>query len=175
MLSNGKGELMRLQQWGTFSVRDHLKPRAFVAEVLLFDKLVIPRPATQKEMNAEGRGEPSEDQVIRWRRNQWDPDHQRDLLDILGEEGLAIELPWGRQAERDWRGVYNPDPENLECGRSELAQSVREQVEQAKVQMPEEAAYHWNGRNIGSIRRKRDAKRGRTQALQSRQNGGRTS
>lgn len=39
---------MKLEQWGTFSVKDHLRSRAFVAEVILFDKLVIPRPATKQ-------------------------------------------------------------------------------------------------------------------------------
>jgi hypothetical protein len=30
--------------WGTFSVRDHLRRRAFVAELLIYDRLVIPYP-----------------------------------------------------------------------------------------------------------------------------------
>jgi hypothetical protein len=34
-----------------------LRPCAFIAEVLLFDKLVIPRPATDKEMSVEIRCE----------------------------------------------------------------------------------------------------------------------
>ena len=72
---------MKLQQWGTFSVKDHLKPRAFVADVLLFDQLVIPRPATAKELYSEGQGEPSEDQRDRWLRKGWNPDRQRELLD----------------------------------------------------------------------------------------------
>jgi hypothetical protein len=39
---------MKIQQWETFSVRDHLKARPFVAEVLLYDKLVFPRTPTQQ-------------------------------------------------------------------------------------------------------------------------------
>jgi hypothetical protein len=35
---------MQLDTWGAFSVTDHLGPRAFVADVLLYDKLVIPVP-----------------------------------------------------------------------------------------------------------------------------------
>jgi hypothetical protein len=33
---------MTIELWGTFSVRDHLVSRAFVADVLLYDQLVIP-------------------------------------------------------------------------------------------------------------------------------------
>jgi hypothetical protein len=35
---------MPFQTWGTFSVADHLGPRAFVADVILYDRLVIPVP-----------------------------------------------------------------------------------------------------------------------------------
>lgn len=35
---------MAFQTWGTFSVTDHLSARAFVADVLLYDRLVIPVP-----------------------------------------------------------------------------------------------------------------------------------
>jgi hypothetical protein len=133
---------MRLQQWGTFSVKDHLRPRAFVAEVILFDKLVIPRPATAKELYAEGQGIPSEDQKDRWFRHGWNPDRQRELLDILGEFELAVELPWGRQAQQDLQKVINePGPEQLECDRSDLTQSIESQIQTAKSSMPGEAPY----------------------------------
>jgi hypothetical protein len=33
---------MDIELWGTFSVRDHLEPRAFVADVLLYDRIVVP-------------------------------------------------------------------------------------------------------------------------------------
>jgi hypothetical protein len=130
---------MKIQQWGTFSVKDHLKARPFVAEVLLFDKLVIPRPPTQEELSVEG-GPPVEDQWHRWRKAEWYPDAQRVSLDILGEFELAIELPWGGQAQSDWQQLYK-DPKSLECDRSDLAQSIQHQVDLAKSGMPEEAAY----------------------------------
>lgn len=133
---------MKIQQWGTYSVNDHLRPRPFVADVLLFDKLVIPRPATGKEMNADAENRSHEDQKERWRRKNWDPDRQRALLDILGEFDLAIELPWGGQAQQDWQKmVDSPDAGSLECDRSDLRQSIQFQVELAKNEMPEEAAY----------------------------------
>ena len=33
---------MSTEVWGTFSVQDHLAERAFIADVLLYDRLVIP-------------------------------------------------------------------------------------------------------------------------------------
>lgn len=36
---------MAMQVWGTFSVNDHTRPNAFVREVLLFDRLVLPYPS----------------------------------------------------------------------------------------------------------------------------------
>ena len=39
---------MPFETWGTFSVTDHLGPRAFVADVILYDRLVIPVPDAQE-------------------------------------------------------------------------------------------------------------------------------
>jgi hypothetical protein len=137
---------MKLEQWGTFSVRDHIKPRAFVAEVILFDKLVIPRPATNSELYAEGETTPAEDQKARWIRKGWDPVRQRELLDILGEFHLAVELPWGNRANQDWQGIYNNSAsDQMECARSDLATSIQFQVDLAKSNIPEEAAYVGTG------------------------------
>jgi hypothetical protein len=133
---------LKVQQWGTFSVRDHIRPRAFVADVLLYDKLVIPRPPTDKELYAEGQTGSAGDQMNRWRKNQWEPDRQRELLDILGEYELAIELPWAGKAQYDWNEVaHKADPDSWECGRSELAQSIQFQIEEAKKQSSDQFAY----------------------------------
>ena len=40
------GVHMGKQVWGTFSVKDHCDPGAFVAEVMLYDRLVIPNHPT---------------------------------------------------------------------------------------------------------------------------------
>jgi hypothetical protein len=63
--------------WGCYSVADHLEPRAFVADLLLYDRLVIPTPAA--------------DDLDRWEA-RWDPDRQRRLLDILGP--FAERMEW---------------------------------------------------------------------------------
>ena len=68
--------------WGTFSVRDHCRPEAFLREVLLFDRLAVPCP----DPRVPGERE-------RWRRpndrdpaETWDPDRLDTLLGILGTE-----------------------------------------------------------------------------------------
>ena len=66
--------------WGTFSVRDHVHPEAFLREVLLFDRLVVPYP------------DPSfPDERARWYRpnpedetENWQPDRLDELLAVLG-------------------------------------------------------------------------------------------
>lgn len=48
-MSTEPDETPKLEHWGTFSVKDRLWERPFLTEVLLYDKLVIPRPATREE------------------------------------------------------------------------------------------------------------------------------
>jgi hypothetical protein len=131
---------MKVEHWGTFSVKDHLKSRPFLAEVLLFDKLVVPRPPTEAELCAEGGPPPGKDPAARWRVNKWYPELQRVLLDVLGEHELVVEIPWGGHAEGDWQMVYRK-PDELECERTEFTKDVLEQVRLAKTQTPLEAAY----------------------------------
>ncbi len=45
--------------WGCYSVADHLEPRAFVADLLLYDRLVIPVSGRHGAMGAAlGPGAP---------------------------------------------------------------------------------------------------------------------
>jgi hypothetical protein len=74
------------QVWATYSVSDHLAPKAFVADVMLYDGLVIPVPA-DKDME-------------RWIRHGWDADLQRRLLKILG--GRAKTVPWSDELRSAW-------------------------------------------------------------------------
>jgi hypothetical protein len=77
------------ERWGTFSVADHKRPRAFVAEVLLYDRLVIPYPPTPEERE-------------RWTAQTWKPDLLDKKLEILGEE-IAIRAPWNEWAEERYK------------------------------------------------------------------------
>jgi hypothetical protein len=74
---------MSKQLWGAFSVTDHCEPRAFVAEVMLYDRLVIPVP-------------PDEAERERWHENGRDPDLLERLLAILG--GRAQPIKWATTA-----------------------------------------------------------------------------
>jgi hypothetical protein len=71
--------------WGTFSVRDHCVREAYLREVLLFDRLVIPYP----DQRVEGERE-------RWSRPRdggssetWDPERLDALLSVLGTQEVA--------------------------------------------------------------------------------------
>jgi hypothetical protein len=72
---------MARERWGSFSVADHLKPRAFVADVLLYDKLVIPYPPDGKERE-------------RWAKKKWDPAKLSKVLKLLDEYELVEQIPW---------------------------------------------------------------------------------
>jgi hypothetical protein len=77
--------------WATFSVLDHVRPRSFVADVLLYDLLVIPVPDDEHE-------------VQRWRDRGCEPDRQVALLAIL--EDLALPVPWSQERADRWAQRY---------------------------------------------------------------------
>lgn len=84
----------KLEVWGTFSVLDHLRTGAFVAEVLTYDRLVIPAPP-------EGDGA----EYGRWRRKGWDPDKHKTFRDLLGEADLLLEIPWDDSLKAWWQAT----------------------------------------------------------------------
>lgn len=79
--------------WGTFSVRDHVQPWAFVGEVLMYDRLVLPVPPAD---------EPRE--WGRWRDERWNPDRQQRMLEVLGE--LAVPVEWTAERRARWGNEY---------------------------------------------------------------------
>lgn len=81
---------MAKEVWGTFSVKDHLEPRAFVAEVLLYDRLVIPVPPYSE---SEQRGQ--------WAGQGWRPDRLDKLLTILGDRARPVQ--WDAAWRQIWR------------------------------------------------------------------------
>jgi hypothetical protein len=78
---------MSRERWGTFSVTDHLRPRPFVAEVLLYDRLIVPVPSDDRER-----------EYWRDKERHWDPDLQEQLLNLMGDR--VIRIPWD-QAKRE--------------------------------------------------------------------------
>ena len=86
--------------WGTFSVRDHLRERPFLAEVLLYDRLVIPIPPTEEHVEWE-----------RWEQNNWNPQRLKELLPVLGE--IAYPVEWTSKWRRTWAGAFEERREDL--------------------------------------------------------------
>jgi hypothetical protein len=128
---------MKTELWGTFSVRDHLRKRPFVTEVLLYDRLMIPRPPTPEEEAPE----PGEKTHAGWPA-EWEPQKLHELLDILGEHELAVELPWGKQARQDWSKLYHGQNVNdLGARRTALAIAAKYDIEAAKTITPDQAPY----------------------------------
>jgi hypothetical protein len=102
-----------------------------VTEVLLYDRLVIPRPATPEEEGTNKKGEDGQTEELRWAKKGWNPKRLRTFLDVLGD--LAIELPWTRTAQHDWSELSTkPHAAQREDKRSELVQSLEQQIDQAK-------------------------------------------
>ena len=81
---------MSRERWGTFAVNDHNRQRAFAAEVLLYDRLVIPYPTG--------------DQRAIWEDEKWNPDLLDDYLGVL--DNLAIRVPWDEQKRETFRARY---------------------------------------------------------------------
>lgn len=129
---------MQTELWGTFSVRDHLRKRPFVTEVLLYDRLMIPRPPTPEEEPLE----PDVDEEgAKWPED-WKPQQLRELLNILQEEDLAVELPWGKLARQDWSKLYHgQNLDDLGAKRTELAVAAKHEIEMAKMNTPDQAPY----------------------------------
>lgn len=84
---------MRTERWGTFSVNDHLRQNAFVADVLLYDKLAIPYP-------------PDEDEKERWNDSKWKPDELLKKMEILENGNLLIPIPWNNIVKEAYASRY---------------------------------------------------------------------
>jgi hypothetical protein len=85
--------------WGTFSVRDHRDERPFVADVMLYDRLVIPLPADRDEWE-------------RWEDpdRKWDPGRQKRVLDVLrrhdDDHTLVLPIPWDERRRRTFDDTF---------------------------------------------------------------------
>jgi hypothetical protein len=104
-----------LSLWGTYSVADHLRKRPFVADVLLYDLLVVPTPESPAEED-------------RWRSLGRDPDTQARLLKIIDKQ--ALHVPWtvGRAGEWAQRYGTKQGPAVRSAVRDDVAQGVSSDV-----------------------------------------------
>jgi hypothetical protein len=82
---------MGRQVWGTFSVKDHCAPNAFIADVMLYDRLVIPVP-------------PDDIERQRWEDAGWQPERLDRLLRILGQR--AYPVAWDDNRRERWKNRY---------------------------------------------------------------------
>lgn len=82
---------MNRERWGTFSVSDHKRKRAFVADILLYDRLIIPYPANDNER-------------AYWWKKTWMPGRLDSYLDILGDH--AIQVPWDDEKRERFNSRY---------------------------------------------------------------------
>ncbi|HEX2011736.1 MAG TPA: hypothetical protein VJN44_12440, partial [Roseateles sp.] len=73
---------MAIERWGSLSVADHIDAGALAANVLLYDRLVLPVMSSQ----------PDRDEQAYWERQGWNPELQRRRLEQLEE--LAVCRPW---------------------------------------------------------------------------------
>lgn len=102
---------MQREVWATYSVKDHLQDRAFIADVMLYDRLVFPVPQRFMPFSSLS-GIPRqvlERDPVEWARweepdKQWDPARQNLLLKILGD--LAMPVPWGGQPHEQWETAW---------------------------------------------------------------------
>lgn len=81
------------ERWGTFSVRDHLRPNAFVADVLLYNKLAIPYPPDKREEE-------------RWTIEKWDPRKLGEKREILRKAQLLVDVPWNDSVKEKYTSRF---------------------------------------------------------------------
>jgi hypothetical protein len=91
------------QVWAGFSVRDHCVARAYVAEVLLYDRLVIPVPPPSDPKDPASPWDPRA--VEYWTCANWDPDKLRRLLRLLRrpEHDRVTIVSWDKRMRERWK------------------------------------------------------------------------
>lgn len=91
------------QVWAGFSVRDHRVARAYVAELLLFDRLVIPVPPPSKPDDPESPWDPMA--VEYWTRSNWNPEKLQRLVRRLCRPGYdrVTVVGWDELMRKRWK------------------------------------------------------------------------
>jgi hypothetical protein len=84
---------MSREVWGTFAINDHCRERAFVADVMLYDRLVIPVPPDTL----------AEDDKKLW--SPYQVDRQLELLAVLGDRARPIQ--WDQYHRQTWKNKFD--------------------------------------------------------------------
>ncbi|RDV10477.1 hypothetical protein DXK94_08060 [Arthrobacter sp. RT-1] len=87
---------MGREVWGVYSVRDHLPTQAWAADVLIYDRLVVPVPSPR-----------GDEEWRRWQDRGWEPERQQRFLSILGEKAYPLE--WSDYRQNLWRDLREND------------------------------------------------------------------
>jgi hypothetical protein len=91
----------KYQLWGTFSIWDHIKPGAFLAEVIMYDRLVIPIPPDPaKARNSEERTFAAQLRA-RWEQ----PERMLQLLDVV--RPVAEPIEWDYEHHTKWLDEFS--------------------------------------------------------------------
>ena len=83
---------MSRETWATFSVKDHCEEYAFVREVMLYDRLVIPIPPDAAEQT-------------RWEKAGWKPEMLEEFIKVLGDRARPVE--WNAHRQKSWRKRFD--------------------------------------------------------------------
>jgi hypothetical protein len=94
----------KYELWGTFSVMDHVHEGAFLSEVVMYDRLVIPVPPDPEHAETSEDRDFAEQQWDRWERHEWNPRRQQTLLSIL--KPIAVPIEWNRERHERWAVEY---------------------------------------------------------------------
>jgi len=82
------GIVERRQRWAAFSVRAHRDLASLAADILLYDRIILPVPEDDPEYH-------------RWVHEQWNPD---DIAErIVQSAGRIIPVPWTAKLRAEWQ------------------------------------------------------------------------
>ena len=85
---------MSIERWGSLSVADHNDVSALVANVLLYDRLLMPMYTESGDRNERAY----------WDMQQWRPDAQLERRQQLG--GLVVECAWNQARRQAFTSRY---------------------------------------------------------------------
>lgn len=82
----------RRQRWAAFSVRAHRDLASLAADILLYDRIILPVPEDDPERE-------------RWIRKQWNPD---DIAKrVVQSAGRIIAVPWTADLRAEWQNRWD--------------------------------------------------------------------
>lgn len=111
---------MPVERWGAFSVIDYKDAQKLAAEVLLYDRLLIPTPMDWDR--------------ARWTKNGWEPERLDDRLKQLGD--IAIRAEWDQDVQEDWKQRFEALRKDVQDINSDLEMSRRVLRDRARNYRP---------------------------------------